>query len=175
MILLFFLSSLFGAIYFYGINVRYTYLSSLQLYFNQFEFNSSLFYWFNILIPVRLQPAGGAVLSRTLIAIPVLVLLYWSWLYRHLSIEKLLPKILVFWLLFMALFTVMNPWYLAPIIMLSTFNKSYTALLWSALAIAGTIIIRQLDSNLFSHAINSIWLILLVVIFFWKDAKLLKS
>ncbi len=175
LILLVFLSSLLGAIYFYGINVRYTYLSSLQLYFNQFEFNSSLFYWFNVLIPVRLQPTGGAILSRILIAIPLLVLVYWSWVYRQLSIEKLLPKILVFWLLFMALFTVMNPWYLAPIIMLSTFNKSYTALLWSALAIAGTIIIRQLDSNLFSHAINSIWLILLVVIFFWKDAKLLKS
>ena len=170
-----FLTGILFVIYFYGINVRYTYLSSLQLYFNQFEHNSFLFYWINIVFPNSFQPTAAAILSRILFAMPCLIMIYWSWASRTLSIEKLLIKILLFWVLSTLTFTVINPWYIAPLVLLAVFAESYMIILWSALAIVSALITQHIPNDLISHSINLIWYSLLVFVFFWKDSKFLKS
>ena len=175
MILLSIVLLIISLIYFYGINVRLTYISSIQLFFNQFEYNSFVYYWINFLIPTNLQPAGGALLSRFLISISIIVFCVWCWKYKGLEIEKLLPKILIFWSIFILFFTVINPWYLAPLIILTVFRKSYAILLWSALAIAASIITSQVENHFTAHCINSIWYIMFVVVFIWKDLKFFKN
>ena len=164
----------FLAIYFYVINVRKEYLSSLQLYFNQFEFNSFLFYWLNVLLPNRLQPTAGAILSRTLIAVSLLLLLFWNWRSRNENIEKWLSKILLFWMLFLFSFTVINAWYIAPILMLTVFRKNYTILLWSTIAIITSFFMHQINHPFDPHIFTLFWYLTLIVVFFWKDVKLLK-
>ena len=156
------------------INVRKEYLSSLQLYFNQFEFNSFLFYWLNVLLPNRLQPTAGAILSRTLIAVSLLLLLFWNWRSRNENIEKWLSKILLFWMLFLFSFTVINAWYIAPILMLTVFRKNYTILLWSTIAIITSFFMHQINHPFDPHIFTLFWYLTLIVVFFWKDVKLLK-
>ncbi len=155
--------------------LRHSYSTALQQYFNQFEFNSFLFYWLNILIPTSLQPTGGAVLSRILVAIPFLFFVYWSWKNRQEPLQNFLPKVVIFWMLFLLSFTVINAWYIAPLVLLVVFVRLQSILLFSAFAMANLVIAQQVENEILKHAINSFFLLIMLFIFFKKDFKLLKS
>jgi len=106
--------------------------SSISLYFQKFEFNASLYYiireigywWkgYNII-----QSAGKYL--AILVVFFIAFMIWWQRI-RNLSVWQ---AILWVWLIYLLLATTVHPWYVTPLLAISTFTHYRFAYLWSFL------------------------------------------
>lgn len=106
-------------------------LDSLNLYFNKFEYNASMYYllrWVGIKLTGYNQIATiGPVLS----IISTICIILWSFLGRH----KTKPTDTMLWILtiYLIFATTVHPWYLTTLLFLAIFNKYYYPIIWTSL------------------------------------------
>ena len=110
-------------------------LSSLRLYFQTFEFNASIYYvarWVGYLLTgFNTIAISGPALSLISFALIIVV----SIRSKVDSFQSLVTCMLLCLSLYYFLATTVHPWYLATLVMLSTFSKYRYALVWSFMAI----------------------------------------
>ncbi len=117
--------------------------NSLQLYYQRFEFNASIYY--------ILRGIVGSVLGYNpiayvgpLLAVVQILLLLWVWLKQDgLSIKAAIRSMLIANTIFLLLSTTVHPWYLVPLIALGIFSRSVYPLVWSGVIILSYTAYRQ--------------------------------
>ena len=117
---------------FLSIDVAQNIGQSLELYFQTFEFNASVYY---VLRWIGFQVTGYNAIATIGKILPVLVVMGIG----YLSIKKqpqsgvvLMEHMLFAFALYVLLSSIVHPWYIAPLIALSSFTSYKFALVWSA-------------------------------------------
>lgn len=116
--------------FFWGLDILH-FLSSLDLYFQSFEFNASIYY--------ILRYAGRLITGYNQIAVigPLLalatlsIITYLSYKSKVTSINDLLDLSFIFFLSYLLLATTLHPWYLAFPVAMLVFRIRIYVLLWS--------------------------------------------
>jgi len=111
------------------------YQSSLGLYFNNFEFNASIYY---VLRWIGFQYAGYnliAVFGKALAITAFLVILWLSFREKKIDLKKLFVNMLWAITSYYLLSTTVHPWYLLLPLVLSVFTTYRYMLIWSYLVI----------------------------------------
>ena len=108
-------------------------LESVQLYFQNFEFNASIYY----LVRAIGKWISGYNLIRfigpALSMITILGILWIAFRKKHASIDSLPKVMLAALLLYLLLATTVHPWYVATLVALATFTTFSFPYIWSAL------------------------------------------
>jgi alpha-1,6-mannosyltransferase len=107
-------------------------LSSVDLYFQKFEFNASIYYLLSLI--------GKAISGYNIIQVlgPVLGLITiginvrYAWLSRDKSRLAVLKYMLVAWTAYLLFATTVHPWYLIPLLMFNVFSALKYIPIWSA-------------------------------------------
>lgn len=104
------------------------FFESLRLYYGKFEFNGSFYLFFRFIGQLIFNYNPIAILSKIMIALALAGML---WIYFK-TFDLLTG---IFWLLTIYLFfsAVVHPWYITPLVALSSFTRFRFAILWSAL------------------------------------------
>jgi hypothetical protein len=111
------------------------YQSSLRLYFNNFEFNASIYY---VLRWIGFQYVGYnliAVFGKALAITAFLVILWLSFREKKIDLKKLFVNMLLAITGYYLLSTTVHPWYLLLPLVLSVFTTYKYMLIWSYLVI----------------------------------------
>jgi len=110
------------------------FLASLQLYFDKFQFNASLFSWANELYSSKIgwdtTATVGPVLSKIAIALIVLLAVFKA--YKKPS--DIFIGLVFSLTLYYVFATTVHPWYLSLILVFSIFTKYHFSILWTFLA-----------------------------------------
>jgi len=109
--------------------------SSVELYFRTFEFNASIYYivrWFGFKhVGYNIIQTAGPILS----IITLLVVMIISF-YKNDSWISMLKKMLLVYTIYLLMASIVHPWYIINLVVLSVFVSNYKyALLWSSLVI----------------------------------------
>jgi len=106
---------------------------SINLYFEKFEFNASVYY---VIRHIGFYTHGYNILfivGKYLSLATVLFILVYAYFSRGVSIDKL-PKQMLFALaIYFVLATIVHPWYVVPLVALSCFTRYRFAIVWSFL------------------------------------------
>ena len=108
---------------------------SLNLYFRNFEFNASFYY---LARAIGRQLTGYnqiALLGPALASLTALGGLALAFTERRTTWATLPRALLLLLTLYFLLATTVHPWYLAPLVLLSTFTRARYALVWSGMAV----------------------------------------
>lgn len=107
------------------------FMSSINLYFQSFEFNASIYY---IIRAIGFEVTGyniihqvGKVLPLIIIGVVFLI----SWLRKNEKEATFMSSLVWIMFSYLLLSTTVHPWYIAVILMLSIFTKLRFPLLWS--------------------------------------------
>lgn len=107
------------------------FMSSINLYFQSFEFNASIYY---IIRAIGFEVTGyniihqvGKVLPMVIIGVVLLI----SWLRKNEREATFMSSLVWIMFSYLLLSTTVHPWYIAVILMLSVFTKLRFPLLWS--------------------------------------------
>jgi hypothetical protein len=111
------------------------YSKTVGLWFNNFEFNASIYY--------VLRAIGYAItgyneigfIGKILPLISILVILGFSVFKKNNSIPKLSTSILLVFTIYLFLSTTVHPWYIATLVMLCIFTNYRYPLVWSLVII----------------------------------------
>jgi hypothetical protein len=106
--------------------------SSLNLYFQRFEFNASLYYllrqlgfWLSGYNQIALLGPLLALLPAALAA--YLLLKRWG----SSKLQSLVPQLLLLWAVYLLCATTVHPWYIGTLVLLSSLCRSRFTLVWS--------------------------------------------
>ncbi len=119
---------------FIGIDVTH-FLSSINLYFQSFEFNASIYY---LVREVGYWATGYnqiAVIGPRLSMITIGVILFLGYKQKRNHLIQLLNAMLIAFSVYLFLTTTVHPWYLCMLIMLALFQKSWWVLVWSGVVV----------------------------------------
>ncbi|MEY2830654.1 MAG: hypothetical protein RIQ33_2512, partial [Bacteroidota bacterium] len=111
-----------------------------------------------------------AIVSRLFTAISISVLCLLAWRKRNQNELSVITIVAIFLILFYALFPVVNPWYLLPVITTIVFIPMQSILLWSALIVASSLALKSTD-NVYLHVIASLFYLVIAMLWFIKDRK----
>ena len=109
------------------------YFESLQLYFQNFEFNAGIYF---IARWVGYKIVGYNAISTIGKAHPIIVfivILIISWKNRKCEIARFFVPCLMIWTTFFACSTTVHPWYICAIVFFSIFTKYRFSMLWAVL------------------------------------------
>ncbi|TAE56325.1 MAG: hypothetical protein EAZ89_04800, partial [Bacteroidetes bacterium] len=107
--------------------------SSVQLYFQKFEFNGSLYAivrWFGY------QERGYNIIEKAgkyLAAITAGGILLLALAERRPTVTNWLPRILWVWMVYLAMASIVHPWYVVPLVAFSLFSRWRFPMAWTAL------------------------------------------
>jgi hypothetical protein len=160
----------FLGLYFQNRDILNTYSSTLQRYYNEFEFNSFFYFWLDKILPTNSKAFTIAIVSRLFTAISISVLCLLAWRKRNQNELSVITIVAIFLILFYALFPVVNPWYLLPVITTIVFIPMQSILLWSALIVASSLALKSTD-NVYLHVIASLFYLVIAMLWFIKDRK----
>lgn len=108
--------------------------ASLDLYFQTFEFNASIYYlvrWIGMqVMGYNIIGSAGPILGL----IAGLIILTIAWSRKEVSWQRLFQIMLVSMAIFFLMSTTVHPWYITSLVVLSVFVRMDFAILWSALA-----------------------------------------
>ena len=107
--------------------------SSLDLYFQKFEFNAGLFY---LIREIGFVLKGYDVIQTVgpiLTIISLLTILWISWKNKVNSIEELIQKFFWIFLIFLCFSMTVHPWYLSLLILFNVFKPYRFVIAWSLL------------------------------------------
>lgn len=106
---------------------------SLDLYFQSFEFNASLYY---LLRQLGLWITGFNLISlfgRLLMLLTLGAILFYSWREEEPRLANLPSAMMWVYFIYFACATTVNPWYIAPLISFAVFSRFRFLLVWTAL------------------------------------------
>jgi len=111
------------------------FMSSLELYFQHFEFNASIYY---IIREVGYLITGYnqiGIIAPALSILTFLTILYISLRGRSIRMKHFLMRLLLIVTFYFLLATVVHPWYLSSVVLLAVFfNGNRYAIIWSGVA-----------------------------------------
>lgn len=116
---------------FFSMEFVNNYSKTVGLWFNNFEFNASIYY---ILRAIGYAITGYneiGIIGKILPLISVLVILGFSVLKKNNSIPKLSTSVLMVFTIYLFLSTTVHPWYIATLVMLCIFTNYRYPLIWS--------------------------------------------
>ena len=116
---------------FFSMEFINNYSKTVGLWFNNFEFNASIYY---ILRAIGYSITGYneiGIIGKILPLISVLVILGFSVLKKNNSIPKLSTSVLLVFTIYLFLSTTVHPWYIATLVMLCIFTNYRYPLIWS--------------------------------------------
>ena len=107
------------------------YAQTVGLWFNNFEFNASIYY--------LAREIGYAItgyneiktIGKILPVVALLIILYFSFFRKNITIPKLTSSILIAFTCYLFLSTTVHPWYLATLVILCLFTNYRFPLIWS--------------------------------------------
>lgn len=109
--------------------------SSVDLYFRTFEFNASIYYivrWFGF------QQVGYNIIQQAgpIMSVITFVLIITIYFINNNSWQDTLKKMLFAFTIYLLMASIVHPWYVINLVMLTVFIKNYKyALIWSALVV----------------------------------------
>ena len=119
---------------FIGIDVTH-FLSSINLYFQSFEFNASVYY----LVRQMGYSLSGynqiAIIGPALSLITVVTILLLGWRQKKSQLMQLLNAMLFSFSVYLFMTTTVHPWYLCMLVMFSIFQRSWWVLVWSGVVV----------------------------------------
>ncbi len=107
------------------------YAETVGLWFNNFEFNASIYY---VAREIGYYITGYneiAVIGKILPAISLVIILWFSFLRKNTTLPKLICSILIAFTCYLFLSTTVHPWYLATLVALCIFTNYRFPLVWS--------------------------------------------
>lgn len=104
--------------------------SSLNLYFQQFEFNASVYYLLRWIINKDENFETFTLMRQLLPLVTVIAISVLSYFYQK---DKFITALQLAFSIYCLFATTMHPWYITPLIMLSVFSGYRYAILWSLL------------------------------------------
>ena len=119
---------------FIGIDITH-FLSSINLYFQSFEFNASVYY---LLRQVGFWYTGYnqiAMIGPMLSLITIGVIMYLAYKQRKNQLLQLLKAMFIAFSVYLFMTTTVHPWYLCMLVMLALFNYSWWVLVWSGVVV----------------------------------------
>ncbi len=119
---------------FIGIDVTH-FLSSINLYFQSFEFNASIYYLVRQLGYSLSGYNQIAIIGPTLSLITVGTILLLGWRQKKSQLLQLLNAMLISFSVYLFMTTTVHPWYLCMLVMLSIFQRSWWVLVWSGVVV----------------------------------------
>ena len=108
--------------------------SSIDLYFQKFEFNASLYYLFRW---IGFQIYGYNIIQTLGKIFPILIfvsILALAFLRKDKQWNMIFENILFAFSIYLAFASIVHPWYISTLVLISIFTKYNYALLWSGLA-----------------------------------------
>lgn len=109
------------------------FLQSLALYFRVFEFNSFLFYNYNVLVQ-QFTIYNPLIITGPIMSFVVLIsIVYYSLKRDSTNWKLLLERMLFGFFLYLILGSTLHPWYVIPLLGLSVFTNYAFPLVWSFL------------------------------------------
>jgi len=135
--------------------------SSINLYFQTFEFNASIYY---LVRSVGFYITGYnviAIIGPALSGITLLVVLYLAMRKNAVKGGELFVSMLLAVTVYFLLSTTVHPWYITTLVALSVFTKYRYALLWSFLVLLSY---ASYESSAFSENFYLLWVEYLLVV-----------
>ena len=123
----------FGPIIF-GLDID-TFSQSLDLYFRKFEFNASIYYIFRSVGYVFLGYNLIGYLGPLLSIIVLGATLYFALKSVGANFFKWIEYLVITWTIYLLFSTIVHPWYLIPVVLLSSLSTIRFPLIWSFLII----------------------------------------
>jgi hypothetical protein len=120
-------------------------LQSIQLYYQRFEFNASIYYLLRALFGSLLGYNPIAILGPALAVIQALAIAWLLIKQKPESLKSALHSMLMVNLIYLLLSTTVHPWYVVPLIALGIFNRSIFPLVWSGIIIVSYTAYRQAE------------------------------
>ena len=120
---------------FFSMEFVNNYSKTVGLWFNNFEFNASIYY---VLRAIGYAITGYneiGIIGKILPIISILFILRFSFFKTNNSIPKLSTSILLVFTIYLFLSTTVHPWYIATLVMLCMFTNYRYPLVWSAVII----------------------------------------
>ncbi|NQX99265.1 MAG: hypothetical protein HRT73_15510, partial [Flavobacteriales bacterium] len=109
--------------------------SSINLYFQTFEFNASIYY---VIRWLGFKSLGYNIIQQVgpILSITTFVLVMMIYFYKNNSWEDVFKKMLFSYTIYLLLATTIHPWYVINLVLLSVFVQNYRyAILWSVLVV----------------------------------------
>jgi len=120
---------------FYNLEFLQNYAQTVALWFQDFEFNASLYY---LARTVGYQFTGYneiAVIGKVIPVIILIFVLYTSFFRNNKTLKDLITSMLIVLSFYFFMSTTVHPWYIATLIILSIFTNYKFPLVWSFAAI----------------------------------------
>ena len=131
---------------FFSLEFINNYTQTIALWFNNFEFNASIYYlareigyWFTGYNQI-------AIIGKILPLFVVLFVIGLTFFRRKLTTEKLIVHMLFAFSIYLFLSTTVHPWYIATLLILSVFTRYKFPLVWSFVIILSYLAYNNLNS-----------------------------
>jgi hypothetical protein len=131
---------------FFSLEFINNYTQTIALWFNNFEFNASIYYlareigyWFTGYNQI-------AIIGKILPLFVVLFVIGLTFFRRKLTTEKLIVHMLFAFSIYLFLSTTVHPWYIATLLILSVFTRYKFPLVWSFIIILSYLAYNNLNS-----------------------------
>ncbi len=119
---------------FLNMELVHNFMSSVDLYFQKFEFNASLYY---LIRWVGYQTYGYNIIQVAGKVLPVIVLisiLLISWFNKTMDWSRIFTNILFAFLVYLICASIVHPWYVSTLVLMSCFSRYRFAIVWSLVA-----------------------------------------
>ena len=116
---------------FFSMEFINNYAETVGLWFNDFEFNASIYY---IVREIGYFITGYneiAIIGKILPAISLVIILWFSLLRKNTTLHKLTTSIVIVFTCYLFLSTTVHPWYLGTLVALCIFTNYRFPLVWS--------------------------------------------
>jgi len=155
---------------FFSMEFINNYSKTVGLWFNNFEFNASIYYLAREIGYAITGYNEIKVIGRILPVIAVLIILSFSFFKKNITIPKLTTSILLAFSCYLFLSTTVHPWYISTLIALSLFTNYRFPLIWSVAIILSYLAYLSIGT---SNKSENLWIIALeygfvFFAFFWE-------
>ncbi|NNF02371.1 MAG: hypothetical protein HKN22_06775 [Bacteroidia bacterium] len=120
---------------FYSAELVSNFLSSVDLYFQKFEFNASIYYFVRelgyIIFGYNIIAYAGMILA----ILSLFTIVFVSFKDKIESYKQLIDVFLIIFMIYMTFTTTVHPWYLITVVGLSVFSNIKSGLIWSGLIV----------------------------------------
>ena len=128
-------------------------MGSVNLYFQSFEFNASIYYLLRglgkLLTGYNQIKVLGPILSLTTVGI----IIYSATMVKRDNLDSLLASLFASFAAYLLLATTVHPWYLCMLIILAMFQRSWWVLVWSG------VVVWSYTTYMTPDFIQNLWLI----------------
>lgn len=104
---------------------------SLRLYFQTFEFNGSIYVLVRELSILHIGYNPIATVGPLLQGVLILIILWISWNYRKVKYSQLATPMFYILISYLLFATTIHPWYIIPLIALTSYQWKWSGMIWS--------------------------------------------